>query len=81
MYRCEAAKLNEEEDEFKDSELNYQMLQTLTDITDEGLDKLTEKTVKRIQTLYKNKVLIFMPLPNLISLSLNVSMNTHGSNT
>lgn len=61
------------------------MLQTLTDITDEGLDKLTEKTVKRIQTLYKNKVLTFISLPNslpnLISLSLNVSMNTHGSNT
>ncbi|OTQ87537.1 hypothetical protein BG30_04835 [Bacillus subtilis subsp. subtilis] len=54
-YGCEAAKLNEEEDEFKNSELNYQMLQTLTDITDEELDKLTEKTVNRIQTLYKDK--------------------------
>ncbi|MGG0774318.1 hypothetical protein ABE060_03390 [Bacillus rugosus] len=54
-YGCEAAKLNEEEDEFKNSELNYQMLQTLTDITDEELDKLTAKTVNRIQTLYKDK--------------------------
>ena len=54
-YGCEAAKLNEEEDEFKNSELNYQMLQTLTDISDEELDKLTEKTVNRIQTLYKDK--------------------------
>ncbi|ARW07064.1 SPBc2 prophage-derived uncharacterized protein YonO [Bacillus atrophaeus] len=80
MYRCEAAKLNEEEDEFKDSELNYQMLQTLTDITDEGLDKLTEKTVKRIQTLYKNKVLTFISLLNSISLILTVSLNTYVSN-
>ncbi|MED4623974.1 hypothetical protein [Bacillus velezensis] len=54
-YECQAAKLNEEEDEFKNSELNYQMIQTLTDTTDEELDKLSENTVKRIQTLYKDK--------------------------
>ncbi|WP_280144561.1 MULTISPECIES: hypothetical protein [Bacillus amyloliquefaciens group] len=54
-YECQAAKLNEEEDEFKNSELNYQMIQTLTDTTDEELEKLSENTVKRIQTLYKDK--------------------------
>lgn len=33
-----------------------------------------------IDTLVKNKVLTFMPLLNSISLSLNVSINTYGSN-
>lgn len=47
-YNCEACKCNEEEDEFSSSRINYQMLQTLTDITDEEILKLCETTQKEI---------------------------------
>jgi hypothetical protein len=42
-HNCQAAKLNEE-DISGDAKLNYQMLQTLTDITDEELEDICEST-------------------------------------
>ena len=40
-YHCQAGRCNTEEDRIKDAKINYQMLQTLTDITDDEIDKIT----------------------------------------
>ena len=48
MYNCQACICNEEEDNIKDSTLSYQMLQTLTDITDEELTDLCKFTKQDI---------------------------------
>ncbi|MDM5298214.1 hypothetical protein QUF51_08580 [Bacillus pumilus] len=53
-YNCEASKLNEEEESLKTSKLNYQMLQTLTDITDSEMTRLTKLTINEIKTLYQS---------------------------
>jgi ribosomal protein L37E len=53
-YKCKAAKLNEE-DVSLDSYLNYQMLQSLTDISNEELKKISESTIEDIIQLGKNK--------------------------
>ena len=50
-YNCEAGYCNEEEDVFDNAKLGYQMLQTLTDITDEELEHLCRRTVKHIQNI------------------------------
>lgn len=50
-YNCQAGKTNEEEDIFNTAKLNYQMLQTLVDITDEELTYLSSNTVKDITQL------------------------------
>ncbi len=54
-YGCEAAKCNEEEDKIKNAKLNYQMLQTLTDITDDELKDLAAKTIDTIQNIGSRK--------------------------
>ncbi len=51
---CQAVKLNEE-DIGEDATLNYQMLQTLTDVTNEELKVLAEETVKDINSLGTDK--------------------------
>ena len=43
-FKCNAGKCNEEESFIKNAKLNYQMLQTLTDITDEELEIISEET-------------------------------------
>lgn len=48
QHKCQAAMLNEEEDVFNEVKLNYQMLQTLTDLTDEELKAIAEDTVNDI---------------------------------
>jgi hypothetical protein len=53
-YKCKAAKLNEE-DISLDSYLNYQMLQSLTDVTKEELKKISEPTIEDIKQLGENK--------------------------
>jgi hypothetical protein len=53
-FNCKAAKLNEE-DVSLDSYLNYQMLQSLTDISNEELKKISESTIEDIIQLGKNK--------------------------
>ncbi len=50
-YNCEAGYCNEEGDIFDNAKLGYQMLQTLTDITDEELEKLCRRTVKHITNI------------------------------
>lgn len=47
-YNCQANKCNVEEDLIPDSPVSYQILQTLTDITYDELDKLCFKTKKDI---------------------------------
>lgn len=53
-YGCLGAKLNEE-DPSVEGKLTYQMLQTLTDISDEELIQMSSKTVKEISTLGTDK--------------------------
>lgn len=53
-YDCQAAMLNEE-DVTADANLNYQMIQTLTDITKEELIKISESTITDILRIGSNK--------------------------
>ena len=50
-YNCSAGYTNLEEDKIKDATINYQMLQTLTDITDEEVDKIIEKSNSKLNNL------------------------------
>lgn len=50
-YGCEACKCNEEEDRICNAKINYQMLQTLTDMTDDELSLLARETVDSINSL------------------------------
>lgn len=54
-YHCSAGRCNIEEDRFKNAKINYQMLQTLTNITDEEINLLTHKSVERISNVCKSK--------------------------
>lgn len=54
-YNCQAGICNEEEDEIKDSKLNYQMLQTLTDITDDELKQVVTSTNEIINQIGRDK--------------------------
>jgi hypothetical protein len=51
QYRCSAGYTNPEEDRIKDATINYQMLQTLTDITDEEIDKIVKTSNDKISNL------------------------------
>lgn len=50
-YHCSAGKCNVEENRIKNAKINYQMLQTLTDITDEEIGQLTRKSSERISNV------------------------------
>ncbi len=50
-YNCQAGKCNTEEDRIKNAKINYQMLQTLTDITDNEIDLLVKKSVDKITNI------------------------------
>lgn len=50
-YGCSAGICSQEDDRVKNAKINYQMLQTLTDITDEEIDLLTRKSSERIQNI------------------------------
>ena len=54
-YDCSAGKCNVEEDRIKNAKINYQMLQTLTDITDQEIDLLTQKSSERISNVCNSK--------------------------
>ncbi len=54
-YHCRAGRCNMEEDRIKNARLNYQMLQTLTDISDDELDLLTHRSSERIRKLCSSK--------------------------
>lgn len=54
-YHCSAGRCNIEEDRIKNAKINYQMLQTLTNITDDEIDLLAHKSVKRISNVCSSK--------------------------
>lgn len=54
-YHCTAGRCNIEEDKVKNAKINYQMLQTLTNITDEEIDLLTKKSSERISNVCSSK--------------------------
>lgn len=51
QYRCSAGQTNIEEDRIKNTTINYQMLQTLTDITDEEISKIINESNNILQCL------------------------------
>lgn len=55
QYNCQAGKCNEEEDRIKNAKINYQMLQTLTDISKEELLELCVPSIKMIQNVGTDK--------------------------
>ena len=50
-YNCQAGKCNEEEDDFEKAKINYQMLQTLIDMSDKELKIICNKTIKDIKNI------------------------------
>lgn len=54
-HGCEAGYCNEEPNRFGNAKLNYQMLQTLTDITDEEIKQLSSKTAYNIKQMGRDR--------------------------
>lgn len=54
-YHCSAGRCNIEEDKIKNAKINYQMLQTLTNVTDDEIDLLTKKSVDKISNICNSK--------------------------
>ena len=50
-YNCQACYCNEEEDNIQSAKINYQMLQTLSDIKDEEIERITKKTIEEINKI------------------------------
>lgn len=57
--KCEIAYANEEEDRIKNSKINYQMLQTLSEMTDDEIEYVTKKSRDTIHKITSNKDTIF----------------------
>lgn len=55
QYSCTAGICNIEEDRIKNAKINYQMLQTLTNITEDEIDLLTHKSHERISNVATSK--------------------------
>lgn len=58
-HHCSAGRCNVEEDRIKKAKINYQMLQTLTDITEEEIDLLVQKSADRIRNICSSKETMF----------------------
>lgn len=54
-FNCQVGKCNEEEDIFSESKLNYQMLQTLTDMTEAELEIICKRTKNNIIRIGKDR--------------------------
>jgi hypothetical protein len=54
-YNSQAGKCNEEESNPPNAKINYQMLQTLADMTDSELKAISEKTINSIVNIGKDK--------------------------
>lgn len=52
VHGCTAGMTNVEEDRIKNATINYQMLQSLTDITDDEIKKITKQSVDKLNNLY-----------------------------
>jgi len=51
LYKCTAGFTNPEEERIKDATINYQMLQTLTDITDDEISRIAGESVNRLNNI------------------------------
>ena len=51
QYRCEVCYCNIEEQDIPRARINYQMLQTLTDMSDEEITVLTKETIEEIEAI------------------------------
>ena len=51
QYNCAANYTNPEEDRIKNATINYQMLQSLTDITDEEIDKIINESKNKLKNI------------------------------
>lgn len=51
LYKCTAGYTNVEEDRIKDTKINYQMLQTLTDITDDEIVDICKQSTDSLSNL------------------------------
>lgn len=54
-HNCGAGKCNEEESYFDDAKINYQMLQTLTDVTDDELLEFCSKTNDTLEKITSDR--------------------------
>lgn len=54
QYGCTVNFTNPEEDKIKDSTINYQMLQSLTDITDEEINQIIEQSKNKLLNICSN---------------------------
>ncbi len=50
-YHCTAAYTNPEEERIRNATINYQMLQSLTDITDDEIEKIISPSVNRLKNI------------------------------
>ena len=50
-YGCTAGFTNEEEERIKDATINYQMLQSLTDITDDEIESIAGKSINKLKNM------------------------------
>lgn len=50
-YGCTAGYTNPEEERIKDATINYQMLQSLTDVTDEEIDEIINESKNKLQNI------------------------------
>lgn len=50
-YNCTAGFTNEEEDRIKNATINYQMLQSLTDITDDEIIEIAGKSIDKLKNI------------------------------
>ena len=53
-YNCQVGTCKEEEDRVRSSQMSYQMLQTLTDITDEEIQKIAKPAVDKLENITSN---------------------------
>jgi len=61
-HECQAGKCNEEGSFTNDAKINYQMLQTLTDMTDEELREIASMTIDNIRNINTDKRTMFRVL-------------------
>ncbi|HEY8803620.1 MAG TPA: hypothetical protein VIM42_00655 [Clostridium sp.] len=54
-YKCQAGKCNEEEEDFSDAKINYQMLQTLTDMDNKELETIAKTTKHNILNIGRDR--------------------------
>lgn len=50
-YGCSAGVTNEEEERIRNATINYQMLQSLTDVTDEEVQRIAQPTIDRLESM------------------------------